>query len=209
MAVKVTKNELRWREWRLGEGEFRGKGAVSKPRPDVGFGGPGQKKIPGKWWERLEAFLAKRESKEPAPGPVPPQKPGMVSEHFNIREFDCHNGQKVPVAAIPAVARLCNQFLERMHDKFGTGYVMSGYRPRAYNAAIGGAKQSQHIYEDDPTTVAADTMWEKGTPQDWAAEARRISNELGLGGVGEYPPTSQRAGFVHIDNRRVIARWSG
>ena len=48
-------------------------------------------------------------------------------------------------------------------------------------------------------------MFEKGTPAQWAAEARRISDGLGFGGVGEYVGS----GFVHMDNRRVKARWSG
>jgi len=209
MPVQVSPKEFYWREWKLGRERFASKGPNSLPRPDFGYGGPGQKPVPKAWWTRLEEFIARSEGNEPKPAPTPPTKPGQVSEHFNIREFDCKNGTKVPVVAIPAVGRLANAFLEKMHDKFGTGHIMSGYRPRAYNASIGGASQSQHIYDDDPTTVAADTIWQKGTPQQWAAEARTISDQIGYGGVGEYPPNSKRSGFVHIDNRRVKARWSG
>ena len=39
------------------------------------------------------------------------------------------------------------QYLEPMRTKFGTCYVLSGYRHEAYNRAIGGARHSQHIYE--------------------------------------------------------------
>jgi hypothetical protein len=212
--MAVSKNEFRWREWVLGEGEFAKKGARSKPRPDFGYGGPGQKPIPQPWWSRLEAFLVKREGgTEPpvSPKPAPPTNGRtQVSPHFNVAEFDCHDGRKVPLVAEAAVARLCVQFLEPLRAKFGPCQVMSGYRHKAYNASIGGALHSQHDYDDDPSTVASDLIFARGTPQQWAAEARRLSGKLGFGGVGEYPPIQgKRGGFVHVDNRRYIARWSG
>jgi hypothetical protein len=206
--MPVSKNEFLWREWILGRERFAGKGARSKPRPDVGFGGTGQKPVPKAWWTRLAAFLGAEEAgTEPEPKPVPANPGGrtQLSDHFNVREFDCHDGRKVPKAAEAALARLCVEFLEPMRRKFGPGKVLSGYRHRAYNIRIGGAQFSQHNYDDDPSTVAADTTWSKGTPAQWAAEARRLSDRLGYGGVGEY----QRSGFVHCDNRRYTARWSG
>ena len=208
--MAVSKNEFRWREWALGEGEFRNKNPRSKPRPDFGFGGPAQKPVPKSWWKNLEEFITRREKGvEPKPKPPakndPSLKPGMISEHFNVREFDCHDGRKVPRAAEPALVRLALQFLEPMRAKFGAARVLSGYRHKAYNERIGGAKFSQHNYDDDPTTVAADLTFGKGTPAEWAAEARRISDKLGFGGVGQY----NNSGFVHMDNRRFKARWSG
>lgn len=208
MSVKISKNEWLWREWVLGEGAYAEKGARSKPRPNVGYGGPGQQPVPKTWWARLEAFLAQRENGvEPEPTKPEPPKNGrtQLSEHFNVAEFDCHDGTKVPKAAEPALARLCVQFLEPMRKKFGPCRVLSGHRHRAYNLRIGGATKSQHDYNDDPSTVASDLTFAKGTPALWAAEARRLSDRLGFGGVGEYP----RSGFVHVDNRRYIARWSG
>jgi hypothetical protein len=201
-------NEQRWRDYVLGEGEFAGKGPRSKPRPDLGCGGPGQQKVPAAWFARLEVLVAQREEgAEPAPKPPKEndtlQRPGQLSPHYNIREFDCHDGRKVPAAAVPALTRLCNEFLEPMRTKFGPGRVLSGYRHAAYNKKIGGATKSQHDYDDDPTTVAADITYGKGTPTQWAAEARRIRDKLGYGGVGEYP----NSGFVHMDNRRYVANW--
>ena len=32
--MTVTAQEFRWREWLLGEGEFKDKGQKSQPRPD-------------------------------------------------------------------------------------------------------------------------------------------------------------------------------
>jgi hypothetical protein len=208
--MSVTKAEFRWRVWVLGEGEFAAKGPRSKPRPDFGFGGKGQKPVPKPWFKRLGEFVAKREKDfEPKPEAPPKddplKRPGMISEHFNVREFDCHDGRRVPKAAEPALVRLAVQFLEPMRKKFGPARVLSGYRHKAYNRSIGGALFSQHDYDDDPTTVAADLTFAKGSPAQWAAEARRLSDRLGFGGVGEY----RNSGFVHMDNRRYKARWSG
>lgn len=116
----------------------------------------------------------------------------QMSEHFKAGEFDCHDGRKVPEAAYPALRRLCRDVLEPMRDRFGPCRVTSGYRPADYNRAIGGAAQSQHIYEIGPESVAADVSFARGTPAQWAAFAR----ELGKGGVGQY----DRSGFCHVDN---------
>lgn len=116
----------------------------------------------------------------------------QASKHFRVSEFDCHRGDKVPEIAYPALRRLCVDVLEPMRDRFGACRVTSGYRPADYNRAIGGASQSQHIYELSPDSVAADVSFERGTPAEWAAFARK----LGKGGVGQY----DRSGFVHVDN---------
>jgi uncharacterized protein YcbK (DUF882 family) len=72
---------------------------------------------------------------------------------------------------------------------------------------IGGARHSQHIDEHDFESVAADLRFAKGTPAQWAAEAKRLrtKNLRGKGGVGRY----DRSGFVHVDNRGYKADWSG
>jgi hypothetical protein len=209
--ANVTQNELLWREWILGEGRFKKHGPRNRAaRPDVRFGGPGQKPVPRAWWQRLEAFLARRYDKsEPKrTPPSPPRKPGPVkrandpaqlTEHFNVREFDCHDGRRVPLVAVPALERLCERILEPMRAEFGACDVMSGYRPADYNRRIGGASLSQHIYELGPDSVAADLTFAHGRPSDWY----RMADSLGAGGAGRYP------GFVHVDNRPGRARWSG
>lgn len=202
---KVTREELHWREWILGRERYRDKGPRSKPRPNVGYGGPGQRKVPPEWWQRLEAFVARWDKKEhqragavrPEPGDITPADTAQITEHFNVREFDCHDGRRVPAIAVDALDRLCTKYLEPMREAFGPCDVMSGYRPEDYNRRIGGAPLSQHIYELTPEEVAGDLTFARGRPRDWAAKAVA----LGAGGVGLYP------GFVHVDNRRATARW--
>lgn len=133
-----------------------------------------------------------------------------LSEHFVVEEFDTHDGTHVPDEAITALRELCRYVLEPMRKKYGPVKVVSGYRHRAYNASIGGARFSQHIYDDHPDSVAADLIFAKGTPTQWARGARwrfrvkRRWNSRRRGGVGVYV----RSGFVHVDSgpRRD---WSG
>lgn len=202
--MSVSKAEFAWRLWYLGEGPYKGDPRNPARRAETGA----PMKIPQDWWKRLEAFLIRRaDYSEPGrktpdpPGPATPGIPGQVSPHFHVSEFACHDGRQVPAIAVPALTRLCKKYLEPMRAHFGPGHVLSGYRPADYNARIGGAKFSQHIYELTPASVAADTVWRTGTPKDWAA----FADQLGAGGVGRY----DNAGFVHIDNRPDRARWIG
>lgn len=201
--MAVSKAELLWREWFLGEGRFKGDPRNYARRHETGA----PAKIKSGWWERLEAFLAKRaDYSEPGrkgdnPVPVTPRPDGQLTPHFNVREFDCKDGRKVPSDAVPALTKLCTKYLEPMRAHFGPCHVLSGYRHEVYNRRIGGAKYSQHIYELTPDSVAADLVFRTGTPKEWAA----FADQLGAGGVGRY----DNSGFVHVDNRPNKARWTG
>jgi len=133
-----------------------------------------------------------------------------LSKNFTVEEFDCHDGTKVPNSAIPALEELCEHILEPLRGKYGPCKVNSGYRTKRYNADIGGASQSQHIYEDTPGSVAADVKFTRGNPTSWARSARwrfRTKSRWrrrGRGGCGRYI----RHAFVHVDSgpRR---NWEG
>lgn len=210
--MAVSKAEFAWREWFLGEGRFKGdprnyaRRAETGAPPKIPDGKPPFAKT-NNWWARLEAFLAKRSDySEPGrkgdnPGPITPSAPGQLTPHFNVREFDCHDGRKVPAVALPALTKLCTTYLEPMRNHFGPAHVLSGYRPEDYNRRVGGAKFSQHIYELTPDAVAADLVFRMGNPLEWA----RFADHLGAGGVGRY----DGSGFVHVDNRPERARWTG
>jgi uncharacterized protein YcbK (DUF882 family) len=129
-----------------------------------------------------------------------------LTPNFKATEFYTHDGTPCPVKARPAMIQLCKDFLEPLRKKFGTCFVLSGYRHERYNQAIGGARHSQHIYEQSFESVAADLRFARGTPTQWAAEAKRLrtSKRGGKGGIGLYV----RSGFIHIDNRNYRADWS-
>lgn len=104
---------------------------------------------------------------------------GDLSAHFSRHEFDCHDGQRAnPDPQL--VARL-----EQLRHELGDRplHIISGYRDRAYNASIGGAKNSQHIYNR-----AADIDSGLCT----VAQARAV----GFTGIGHC-----RGWVVHVDVR--------
>ena len=137
------------------------------------------------------------------------RKPGhsQLTPHFRAQEFYTHDGSACPVLARPGMVALCKVFLEPMRAKFGTCLVLSGYRHERYNQAIGGARHSQHIYEHDFESVAADLRFARGNPREWAEYAKKLRSTKrgGKGGVGLYT----RSGFVHVDNRNYQADWQG
>jgi hypothetical protein len=133
-----------------------------------------------------------------------------LSDHFVVEEFDCHNGARVPVAALPSLTSLCLHVLEPLRRQYGPIKVTSGFRERAYNRSIGSTDGSFHVYDlrvasgphlSPGAGVAADVVPARGTPAQWQAwaQAHRLSNPTlrtrGLGGVGRY----DRSGFVHLD----------
>ena len=71
-----------------------------------------------------------------------------LSPHFTLAELTrTSSGQpNVPSAAeTKALVALCSSLLEPIRAKFGPVSIHSGYRSRAVNEAIGGAKSSQHM----------------------------------------------------------------
>lgn len=202
--MAITRPEYAWREWFLGEGDFRSYG---RRNPAVRNLTTAPVRIPADWWQRLEAFLARRDL-EPARNVPPPARIRAyfprrsadgsiyVSDHYRLAEFNCRCGRTVPKVAVPALAHLAEIFLEPIRAEFGPVFVTSGYRPVDYNRRIGGARYSQHIYELTPESVAADLIPLRGSPAEWATFARSIARGKGLGGVGQY----DHSGFVHVDN---------
>jgi uncharacterized protein YcbK (DUF882 family) len=129
-----------------------------------------------------------------------------LSKHFTVEEFDCHNGTKVQRRDYAGLQALCRQYLEPLRRKFGRVTINSGYRTRAYNASIGGASQSFHVYtEHDGNDQAADIRCQRGTPRQWHAYLAGIRQRKrnGRGGLGLY------SNFVHVDLRDYKADWRG
>lgn len=100
---------------------------------------------------------------------------------------------------------LCRQYLEPLRTKYGIVHVNSGYRSRSYNAQIGGASKSYHIYDEHSNDQAADVTCASGTPRDWhrTLNAIRQNKRGGRGGLGLYDR------FVHVDLRETKSDWRG
>jgi hypothetical protein len=124
-----------------------------------------------------------KELKEQASNP-------LKSKYFVVSEFNCREGGPVPDYMYGHLADLCDRVLDKMRERFGAARVTSGHRWSWYDAKIGGVG-GYHVYEKYRRSPAADLVFAKGTPAEWAAYAR----SLGVGGVGQY----DRSGFVHVD----------
>lgn len=126
-----------------------------------------------------------------------------ASPHFRYDEFDCRDGTPVPKAAYPALRHMCKTYLEPLRAQYGTVYVNSGYRHASYNASIGGASNSIHVYDRHPDAVAVDHMLRGASPQ----EVADFHERRDPGGLGRY------SNFTHIDSRQRLgwprARWWG
>jgi uncharacterized protein YcbK (DUF882 family) len=74
----------------------------------------------------------------------------------------------------------------------------SAYRSPAYNASVGGARDSQHM-KFTATDIVVQGV---GGPPDWARMLHQMRNEgVFAGGIGLYNS------FVHVDTRGHNADW--
>ena len=113
-----------------------------------------------------------------------------LTANFKVSEFACKDGtDEILIAdALPVL-------LQEIRNHFGQPVtVTSGYRTAAYNAAVGGAKSSQHMQG-----TAADTVITGVSPLAAAQYAEKLLGSSG--GIGLYN------GFTHVDVRAARARW--
>lgn len=116
-----------------------------------------------------------------------------LSEHFTLREFQCHDGQDF-IAVDPRLIEL----LENIRKRCGAPVIInSGYRTPSYNRTLkGSAAQSRHLFG-----MAADIKVKGYSPEQIAAIA---GDYLGnSGGIGIYKT------FTHVDVRTGSSRWKG
>ena len=121
---------------------------------------------------------------------------GDLSKNFSRSEFACRGenccGGSAPVH--PALAA----GLQELRDKVNRPLtISSGFRCKRHNAAIGGAKNSQHMY-----AMAADVLVPEGWTPGTLAELAESIDAFREGGIGIYPT------WVHVDvSTSGKARW--
>lgn len=152
-----------------------------------------------------------------------------VSPHFTLSQFLCKQGGAYPQYVV--LDELLLQKLETILlevNAHGIGCptltVMSGYRTPHYNARIGSARFSRHMW-GDAADVYVDEQPRDGVMDDLNNDGRldqrdsrylaqlvektsRYPNGKKLsGGLGVYRPNKAHGPFVHVDTRGKDARW--
>ncbi len=122
-----------------------------------------------------------------------------LTKNFNLEEFDCKDGTKVPKKYLLNVKEVADN-LQVLRDYLGVSVSVtgSGYRSPAHNKKVGGAKFSQHL-----TASGADINAEGYEPKQLAEviELLILKGKMKQGGLGTYP------NFIHYDIRGTKARW--
>ena len=122
----------------------------------------------------------------------------QLAPGFTVREFRCRDGSDAIMIDQTLVVLL--QAIREHFNKPIT--ITSGYRTAAHNAAVGGAKSSQHLLGKAADIQVADT-----TVEAVAAYAESLMPDWG--GVGRYPVKAGRTkGWVHVDTRPNKSRWT-
>ena len=115
--------------------------------------------------------------------------------HFRYSEFACPSGVEIPKMYWPDLQMLM-EYLEELRAAMG-GHPMvvrSGYRDPDYNASVGGADGSQHLF-----AAAADVYLLNGPNcYELGRKAYDMFVKGGLGGVGLGSNTN-----VHVDIRKI------
>lgn len=107
-----------------------------------------------------------------------------ISRNFKVSEFRCKDGSDKILVDVDFV----QNYLQKIRDFFGPVTINSGYRTKAYNTRVGGAKSSYHLQGRAFDIVA------KGFS---AREVAEFASRLGINGVIFYADKN----FVHVDSR--------
>ena len=118
-----------------------------------------------------------------------------LSEHFDSDEFKCKCCGELPAHGMD---KELIALLEQIRHAFNKSItITSGYRCEKHNKAVGGAKKSQHM-----DGIAADIKVTDVPAHEVHAYLVKHFDDK-IGGLGKYKS------WVHVDTRKVRARWAG
>lgn len=121
-----------------------------------------------------------------------------LTKNFTLDEFDSSDGAIMPSDVAKNVKELAEN-LQVLRDYVKQAIkINSGYRSPAWNKAVGGVSDSQHL-----KGKASDIVISGMSPGEVARTIETLiaSGKMKQGGLGVYP------NFVHYDIRGTKARW--
>lgn len=121
-----------------------------------------------------------------------------LTKNFNLSEFNCKDGTKVPLNLIGNVKLLAEQ-LQILRNYYDAPIkINSSYRTKSHNANVGGSQNSQHLFG-----TAADIIIKGISPQETQETIEILIHDRKMeeGGLGKYRT------FTHYDIRKYKARW--
>lgn len=124
-----------------------------------------------------------------------------LSPNFTLAEFTRSDvalrkgiANVPPAVAIERLRLLCEAVLEPVRAQFGPVRINSGYRSAELNAAIGGAKTSQHMRGEAADIEAADPAVTNADLAYWIAKELPFDQVI----LECYTPGEPRSGWVHV-----------
>ena len=129
-----------------------------------------------------------------------------LTKNFELHEFNCKDGTKVPVEYINNVTILAKQLqIIRVYRSAEVGedtpiQIISAYRSEAHNKKVGGAKNSMHL-----KGKASDIRVKKEYMNHLHLLINELidTNEIIAGGITYY----KEKNFIHYDIRGVKTKW--
>jgi len=121
-----------------------------------------------------------------------------MTKNFDISEFECNCGCKMPADVHVNIVKLTNQ-LQVLRDILEKPIrITNAYRCESHNKKVGGVSNSQHLYGK-----AADIQIKGIKPKHIANLIDELiyGGHMLQGGLGVYN------NFVHYDIRKTKARW--
>lgn len=122
-----------------------------------------------------------------------------LSKNFSLEEFACKDGSDTPTEAVENLKLLAKE-LQVLRDYTGKSIgINSGYRSKAHNKKIGGAKNSMHLY-GKAADITVSGM--KASQVHALIEKLIADGKMKDGGIGKYHT------WTHYDIGEP-RRWNG
>jgi len=121
-----------------------------------------------------------------------------LTKNFSLSEFECKCGCVMPELVRKNIEELAGN-LQVLREATGRLNITNAYRCKEHNAAVGGVRNSQHLFGK-----AADVKSNTLNPSEVASIVDGLMEDgrFKIGGIGIYNT------FTHVDIRGNKARWN-